>query len=252
MKILSIIAQKGGQGKSTLCAHLAYAFREAHLKMCVIDFDPQASISDVTFDNVTDDFYQPDCVVNVSQFLTTQLDANILKGKNFLFVKADHANINEKNLNLSAFKSNLDILRENAFDCILIDTQGGLTGITGYALKVASHVVIPFQFGGYDIAAIDKTIELIANIRKQDNRKLRILGMLPCKVETNSKNIMRTLNEARLTTDMIMPLHLANRVAVQEATHNKKPVWKNAKTGAQRAAANEWKNVCLHIIRKMT
>ena len=43
MKIVSIINQKGGSGKTTLALHLAVASSLAGLNTAVIDLDPQAS-----------------------------------------------------------------------------------------------------------------------------------------------------------------------------------------------------------------
>jgi chromosome partitioning protein len=43
MRILSLIGQKGGCGKSTLAVHLAVAAQRAGLAVAIIDLDPQAS-----------------------------------------------------------------------------------------------------------------------------------------------------------------------------------------------------------------
>lgn len=43
MKILAILSQKGGTGKTTLALHLAVAFQRAGKSSAVIDLDPQAS-----------------------------------------------------------------------------------------------------------------------------------------------------------------------------------------------------------------
>ena len=43
MKIISVINQKGGSGKTTLALHLAVAFSQAQQNTALIDLDPQAS-----------------------------------------------------------------------------------------------------------------------------------------------------------------------------------------------------------------
>jgi chromosome partitioning protein len=43
MKILGMIAQKGGTGKTTLCIHLAVQAKLLGLKVLLVDIDPQAS-----------------------------------------------------------------------------------------------------------------------------------------------------------------------------------------------------------------
>ncbi len=45
MKVLSLLAQKGGTGKSTLAAHLAVeACRTGPKPVVILDLDPQASL----------------------------------------------------------------------------------------------------------------------------------------------------------------------------------------------------------------
>jgi len=46
MKVVAIISQKGGAGKTTLALHLAAAAETAKLSTVVIDLDPQASSAD--------------------------------------------------------------------------------------------------------------------------------------------------------------------------------------------------------------
>jgi cellulose biosynthesis protein BcsQ len=43
MKVIAIVSQKGGSGKTTLALHLATAAEKAGLSTAVLDLDPQAS-----------------------------------------------------------------------------------------------------------------------------------------------------------------------------------------------------------------
>ena len=45
MKVLTILSQKGGTGKTTIALHLAVAATQADKKAIIIDLDPQASAS---------------------------------------------------------------------------------------------------------------------------------------------------------------------------------------------------------------
>ncbi len=45
MKIISLASQKGGSGKSTLCASLAVAAQEAGHQVAILEIDKQATIS---------------------------------------------------------------------------------------------------------------------------------------------------------------------------------------------------------------
>lgn len=45
MKIITLVTQKGGSGKSTLCVSLAVAAQEADHRVCIIEIDRQATAS---------------------------------------------------------------------------------------------------------------------------------------------------------------------------------------------------------------
>ena len=43
MKVISLVTQKGGSGKSTLCVSLAVAAQEAGRTVCILEMDKQAT-----------------------------------------------------------------------------------------------------------------------------------------------------------------------------------------------------------------
>src|SRR5438270_12566424 len=45
MRVIALVTQKGGAGKSTLASSLAVAANEADERVCLIDMDPQASLT---------------------------------------------------------------------------------------------------------------------------------------------------------------------------------------------------------------
>ncbi len=45
MKVISLVTQKGGSGKSTLCVSLAVAAQEAGSTICILEMDKQATVT---------------------------------------------------------------------------------------------------------------------------------------------------------------------------------------------------------------
>jgi chromosome partitioning protein len=45
MKVISLVTQKGGSGKSTLCVSLAVAAQEAGRTICILEMDKQATVT---------------------------------------------------------------------------------------------------------------------------------------------------------------------------------------------------------------
>src|SRR5690606_29593792 len=81
------------------------------------------------------------------------------------------------------------------------------------------------------------------------NPRLRLMGLLPSKVNTKSKEEREALDEVRAQLGgLILPMMLAERTAVKQAIMRRRPVWRNTKGAGHLAAAKEWRAVCEHIL----
>jgi molybdopterin-guanine dinucleotide biosynthesis protein len=52
MKVISLVTQKGGSGKSTLTVSLAVAAQEAGHSVCILEMDKQATVHPVVTDTI--------------------------------------------------------------------------------------------------------------------------------------------------------------------------------------------------------
>jgi chromosome partitioning protein len=267
MRVLTIANQKGGQCKSTVAAHLAYRMAEEGLRVAVMDFDPQGSLSNLTFsENRTDDkqVTLPDARFSLTQMLQQK---NIARLKNkvsqaeelnvslgdakFAFFHSDHEDEEDFSRtvihaeNVSNFQAHLADLKRFGYDCVLIDTQGSLSGLTRMALQHSTHVLIPFQLGGYDISALKKTMSVVKGYKHLKN-----VGQLACRVVTGSSAVKKDLDELT-KMGVVLPCHLAQRLCVATAAQNRLPVWHGAKSASHKAAAKEWRKVTEYVLSNL-
>jgi len=129
MRILSIISQKGGSGRSTLATALAVA-AEADGKTCAIfDLDPQASAT----------FWR-----DVRQAPTPAVTAILADGLSFLLTAA----------------------QENGCDLAIIDTPPFAKDIAFAAAEHADFILIPTRPAVFDLASIKITLELLNRFDK--------------------------------------------------------------------------------------
>lgn len=253
MKILAVANQKGGVGKSTFTVHLAYAAMEAGLRVLLADFDKQASLSL--------SFPAPEGVSPglVSSMLFDAVPNGMrpqVINKNLSIIRADGEVLGrllgtgdgiEKRpgKHLRSFSSE--------FDLCLLDTPGSLgfnPPMTIGALVAADAVVCPFSVGLYEADALKELWGYLKNIKTGGyNPRLRLLGLLPSKVNTKSREERDALDAIRAELGpMVLPYVLAERVSVKQATMRRVPVWRGTRGAGHLKAAQEWREACHGVL----
>lgn len=122
MKVIAILNQKGGVGKTTLSINLARALQKAEFKVVLCDGDPQGSARDWN-------------------------DAN--SGELIPVVGMDRKSLPS------------DIKNLKGYDIAIIDGAPQTKDLTIAAIKAADLVLIPVQPSPFDIWATNDLIELI-------------------------------------------------------------------------------------------
>lgn len=252
MKILCVANQKGGVGKSTLTVHLAYAAMEAGKRVLLVDMDKQGSLS-LSFPSPNDesallasDLYIEGGVTNKSpQAINKSL--SLIKADNGLLLldKAENIVIRNPAKSLKRFS--------NDFDICIIDTPP-LLGIRLMAALTASDFVLtPVSVGLYELGGMADLFQTIHVIRTQGfNLKLKHIGILPIKINNRSKDQMSTLNKLKSQYgNVVFDESLPERAPVRKAIASKRPVWVNTSGEGHLKAAQEWRNACSAILKRV-
>jgi chromosome partitioning protein len=252
MRILAVANQKGGVGKSTLTVHLAHAAVEAGLKVLLVDLDRQGSLS-LSFEGMSD---EPSGLLASALFADAPVAARPEKIDSHLsIIRADDMLSLLNGGVQGAEKRPARHLKqfEADFDLCLIDTPGAIgfnPPMTVAALCAADAVVCPFSVGLYESKGLADLWSYLRSVKSAAyNPQLRLMGLLPSKVNTKSKEERAALDELRTVFGtVIMPGMLAERTAVKQAIMRRKPVWRNTKGAGHLAAAREWRQVCDFIL----
>jgi chromosome partitioning protein len=130
MRIVSLVTQKGGSGKSTLSASLAVAAQTAGERVFLIDMDPQRSLS---------------------TWAQNRSDAN-------LGVEAIYS---------SQLPAVLETLAQGRVSLVVIDTPAGQSLASASAIKAADLVVIPVRPTVFDIWASEATRRRARELQKE-------------------------------------------------------------------------------------
>ena len=179
-KIVALINQKGGVGKTTTAVNLAYALVERGKRVLLCDFDPQGnassgvgidqrSLETSVYDLIIAE--QPD--VKSAVIKTKWMDV-LASNTDLAGAEIDLIGLPEREYRL---KRVLDPLRPD-YDYIIIDCPPSLGILTLECLCAADSFLVPLQTEYYALEGLSQLMATVRTVQKRLNRGIRIEGIL--------------------------------------------------------------------------
>jgi cellulose biosynthesis protein BcsQ len=211
MKTIAVYHNKGGVGKTTTVVNLAAALSKKGKRVLVIDMDSQANTTfatglikfdDEEMDDIKDcnilhvlrseELYPIQQVAKKSQFTNPEISvvpSHIsLMNEEHLLTQIDYCKwmLGQK----------LEAVKE-LYDIVIIDTPPSLNLYARIALITADYLIIPSDlkpFANQGLVNVKDLVKKVDVFRKQIGKPtLEIIGVVACKISTNSKFIQHTL-----------------------------------------------------------
>ena len=180
-KILSIINQKGGVGKTTTVINLAAGLSMKGKKILVIDLDPQGNASTgVGFEQSKDrnDIY--DVLHDSSKIFDAIYKTNIPKLKlvpSTLELSGAEIELARQEGRETRLKNAIEKIKQK-FDYILIDCPPALGILTVNAFTAANSIIVPMQCEFYSLEGLSHLVHTINRVKKTYNPHLSIEGLV--------------------------------------------------------------------------
>ena len=177
-RIIAVVNQKGGVGKTTSAVNLTAALHDLGLKVLLVDFDPQAnatsgmgvdkrkikhSVYDVTINNVP--AQQAIVKTTFGDVLPASAD---LAGATVELIGTEHR---ERQLDMA-----LKDIR-NEYDLIFIDCPPSLELLTLNGLCAADSILVPVQCEYYALEGLSDLMATLRMVKRKLNPRLEIFGV---------------------------------------------------------------------------
>jgi len=204
-KIISVINQKGGVGKTTTVINLAAGLCAKGKKILVIDLDPQGNAT--TGLGLSNSENSEQTIYNVLN--GNKKISEVIRRTNFENLNLITSNVDLSGLEIEtagdsrrAFKLKdelIAILNDSraSYDYILIDCPPSLSLLTIMALVASDALVVPLQAEFFALEGLTQLMKTIQRIKNNLNPKLSIRGILLTMYDKRNKLSGEVEKEAR-------------------------------------------------------
>ena len=177
-KIIAVVNQKGGVGKTTSAVNLTAALTEAGKRVLLCDFDPQANatsglgldkrrLRSSVYDVIINDTPAAEAIVHTEYGDVLPSTAD-LAGAGVELITLDSPNYRLRNA--------LESVRDR-YDLIIIDCPPSLELLTLNSLCAADGIMVPVQCEYYALEGLTDLMTTLRMVKKRLNPKLEIFGV---------------------------------------------------------------------------
>jgi chromosome partitioning protein len=184
-KIISIVNNKGGVGKTTTTAVLGEAMARRGLKVLMVDMDSQGNLSQI-FEVSTEHGQVADSMLDIDLLLNqVKVNENLYIVPSDLKLQKIESELLTAISNQHRLSAALNITLIENYDFVLIDCPPSLGLLTQNAINASHSCLVTVQPESSAVVGLDTIFKVINDIGKYSGRNVAVEGILFTMVEKN-------------------------------------------------------------------
>lgn len=227
-RVISVINQKGGVGKTTTAVNLAAYIAKQNVKTLLIDLDPQGNAtSGLGLDKLKLDsnIYQ---ALMGEKAMKDLIRPSLINNLDIIPTNSDLASVEIQLAGELSRESKLkDVIEksEHSYDIVLIDCPPSLGLLTVNALTASSDLIIPVQSEYYAMEGLSQLLQIIERVQKGLNPTLQILGVVMTMYDSRTSLSGQVYEEIkRVFGNLVFETVIPRNVRLAEAPSHGKPI----------------------------
>ena len=254
-RVISVVNQKGGVGKTTTAINLGAALAEVGRRVLLIDFDSQASMTTGLGIRGAALREQYGSIWHLLNDPEAKLEDFILKssvpGLDFIrghedLAAAEAAFVSEIAKEHKLRKLLAPVL--DTYDVVLIDCSPSLGTLTVNALTASNGVIIPMECEYFAVLGLSLVKKTIQKIKENTNPELKILGILATMFErktSHSREVLELIDKE--FPDEVFDTIISRTVRFSESTVAGVPVTSYASSSS---GSNSYRRLARELIAR--
>ena len=233
-KIISLVNQKGGVGKTTTSINLSSSLGHLGKKVLLIDLDPQSNSTTglgVDRGKIKKSIYNVimgECEIKEAIIKTQFKNLSIIPAMIDLAgvdIELIQISVQDKEFVITEqLKKQLEMVRDR-YDFIIIDCPPNLGILTTNALAASDSVLIPIQCEYYSLEGVNQLLHTVLKVQQKVNPNLSIEGVLLTMLDGRSLLGLEVVEDVRkFFNEKVFSTIIPRLVKLVEAPSHGKPI----------------------------